>query len=772
MKEKIMKMLLIGAIICAYKVLYAPDELKKEGKEGGQIQWVEPTRGWDENGTNLWTAVSPLPSYNVGIGTSTPAYKLDVVGNSRIQGDLYINSWPIRVTSAPPVGYVLKWNGSAFVPATDENSGGNVSGSGSPTQVAFWTGTYTISGDNNLWWDNTNKRLGIGTNAPNCNLHVVGKGRVIYTPTTNDTAFVGKTSGTNARRGVYGECFASDGAGVGVTGVGGYFGAAAWYAPSNGYIGGVLGTYWGEGVWGLSDANYYGYTGVLGEGINGAAGVTGNANGLSMYYSGAGVGGFSTDVGTFGYGDATSLSFGVFGVSDATDGIGVYGRSAGAALYSPPSGQDAGLFAAGQYYGLYGMAQRTASHGIGVVGLGYNTTTLTYVNGAGVIGCGNVGVAGCKDQYTYGILGYTTTQANYFYHYEQSLDDQQSAIYAYRTRSAQNQNDGTGYGVYSTNQAIQGYNFWGDNYTFGIAGHSWLDFYRCGGVLGADWSGSNWGSLGYRSSAGQTFGGYFTSTGTGGGLLGIKSGIGFGSYGNLMGGWVRGEEYGLYVKGERYGLYVDGNEYVKGCIATVHEENNNINILYTLTSTSVNVMTFGKAKLSNGKAKIDFDDNFRKVVSDKEPIIVIVTPIGECGQIYVSDVSKNGFSANTKERTNNEFYYVAIGKRKGYENINIPQELLAPDFDDNMLEVAFNENNLNGKAKGIYYDGSTLRFGEPPSTPVAKPSEPENIAKVVELQKLTKKLENLKKEIRRIEKGIERSIKDVEKSGITNKENK
>ncbi|MEO0232777.1 MAG: hypothetical protein ABIL90_02380, partial [candidate division WOR-3 bacterium] len=80
MKEKIMKMLLIGAIICAYKVLYAPDELKKEGKEGGQIQWVEPTRGWDENGTNLWTAVSPLPSYNVGIGTSTPAYKLDVVG--------------------------------------------------------------------------------------------------------------------------------------------------------------------------------------------------------------------------------------------------------------------------------------------------------------------------------------------------------------------------------------------------------------------------------------------------------------------------------------------------------------------------------------------------------------------------------------------------------------------------------------------------------------------------------------------------------------------
>ncbi len=90
MKEKIMKMLLIGAIICAYKVLYAPDELKKEGKEGGQIQWVEPSRGWDENGTYLWTAVSPLPNYNVGIGTATPGYKLDVVnttGNGAIYGN-------------------------------------------------------------------------------------------------------------------------------------------------------------------------------------------------------------------------------------------------------------------------------------------------------------------------------------------------------------------------------------------------------------------------------------------------------------------------------------------------------------------------------------------------------------------------------------------------------------------------------------------------------------------------------------------------------------
>jgi hypothetical protein len=43
---------------------------------------------------------------------------------------------------------------------------GKVGGSGASGQVAYWTGASAQAGSNNLFWDNANGRLGIGTNAP------------------------------------------------------------------------------------------------------------------------------------------------------------------------------------------------------------------------------------------------------------------------------------------------------------------------------------------------------------------------------------------------------------------------------------------------------------------------------------------------------------------------------------------------------------------------------------------------------------------------------
>lgn len=53
-------------------------------------------------------------------------------------------------------------------------SGAPVTGSGVATRVAFWDGTNSLSSNANLYWDNTNSRLGIGTAAPEDKLELVG----------------------------------------------------------------------------------------------------------------------------------------------------------------------------------------------------------------------------------------------------------------------------------------------------------------------------------------------------------------------------------------------------------------------------------------------------------------------------------------------------------------------------------------------------------------------------------------------------------------------
>ena len=72
--------------------------------------------------------------------------------------------------------------------ATKQNTLTNpVTGTGANGQVAFWNGTNSQTGDNGLFWDNTNKRLGVGTASPTSLLELTSA-----TPrlTINDTSGV------------------------------------------------------------------------------------------------------------------------------------------------------------------------------------------------------------------------------------------------------------------------------------------------------------------------------------------------------------------------------------------------------------------------------------------------------------------------------------------------------------------------------------------------------------------------------------------------------
>lgn len=58
--------------------------------------------------------------------------------------------------------------------AASSGSEPDISGTIAAGQVAYGASADTIAGDNNLFWDTANDRLGIGTNTPSSSLHIIG----------------------------------------------------------------------------------------------------------------------------------------------------------------------------------------------------------------------------------------------------------------------------------------------------------------------------------------------------------------------------------------------------------------------------------------------------------------------------------------------------------------------------------------------------------------------------------------------------------------------
>jgi hypothetical protein len=68
--------------------------------------------------------------------------------------------------------YTLQ-DASGTLAFTSDIPANTVTGTGAANQVAFWNSGSSISGENNLYWDATNNRLGINESSPDHSLHVV-----------------------------------------------------------------------------------------------------------------------------------------------------------------------------------------------------------------------------------------------------------------------------------------------------------------------------------------------------------------------------------------------------------------------------------------------------------------------------------------------------------------------------------------------------------------------------------------------------------------------
>ncbi len=97
----------------------------------------------------------------------------------------------VYVTTAPEGFFYYSSVGWIKIP------GNAVTGTGTVNQVAFWNGSSSLSSNSNLFWDNTNNRLGVGTSTPSATLEVKGTMSVFgnWQAATTGTIYQAATDG-------------------------------------------------------------------------------------------------------------------------------------------------------------------------------------------------------------------------------------------------------------------------------------------------------------------------------------------------------------------------------------------------------------------------------------------------------------------------------------------------------------------------------------------------------------------------------------------------
>lgn len=141
-----------------------------DGTSGDPLGW----NGAEVDGPLTGNGLNATPLNVLNLGITEQYIGAEAVTSSKIR-DTTIVTQDIKdaaVTGAKIAqagatsGQVLKWNGTTWAPADDNNTDA-VDGSGAAGQVTTWLDGNTVTGENNLFWDAVNNRLGINTTSPN-----------------------------------------------------------------------------------------------------------------------------------------------------------------------------------------------------------------------------------------------------------------------------------------------------------------------------------------------------------------------------------------------------------------------------------------------------------------------------------------------------------------------------------------------------------------------------------------------------------------------------
>jgi hypothetical protein len=288
-------------------------------------------------------------------------------------------------------------------------------------------------------------------------------------------------------------------------------------------------------------------------------------------------------------------------------------------------------------------------------------------------------------------------------------------------------------------------------YKFGVAARG--GFSRRSGAVFGDDLGVARGALGYYPSVGTDIAVYGFGAphfnGAFGGRLSnenyIDTTIGLGIYGGVVGGWIKGNQYGTLLTGKRFASYNMGKTITnESFIVLDKKEDGTKNVSYAATSLTKDIQIKGVGSLNNGEARIVFENNFSEIIDTNKPIIITITPVGECNGVHIVSNDINGFTIkeNQKGNSNVRFNWIAIAEKKSNNEEKVSEEILTASFDKDMDGVMHNDELDGGRA--VWTENGEVKFGDvaPMST-----TKLENMKKIESMQRQgerTPRKENLR----------------------------
>ncbi len=213
----------------------------------------------------------------------------------------------------------------------------------------------------------------------------------------------------------------------------------------------------------------------------------------------------------------------------------------------------------------------------------------------------------------------------------------------------------------------------------------------------------------------------------------LNTTIGLGIHGGVVGGWVKGKDFGLINSGNKFASYNMGKTITnENFIVLDAKKDGTKSVSYATTSMSVDVQDKGVSKLENGEIYVLFNKSFSQLINLDKPVVITVSPVGESNGLYISNVDENGFTIkeNLKGRSNVSFNWIAIGEKNVNNYSPIAGEILSKDFDSNLNEVMHNENVDGGKS--IWSENGQVYFSD--KAPI-NPFKQEKIKTVLSAEK-------------------------------------